>query len=97
MEKGTRVPQVAGLEEAVRMYYERIELSTGDIRVLFACSQPTATRLKAIAKKKMDEDNVPCWNARNVNTEAAYAAWGLEIESLEKRLKRLRQLKMAQA
>lgn len=96
MSAQVRVPQIKSVETAVRLFYERVELSTADIQILFGCSQPTATKLKAAAKQKMDQECVPCWNARHVNTETAYAAWGIDIDSLEKRLRRLRQLKMSE-
>lgn len=43
--------------------------------------------------KNTNENNIPCWNAQRVNTEAAYLAWGLSIDDLERRYKKLNQLK----
>lgn len=85
-----RIPQITSLETAIRLYYERIELSGADIQELFGrLAHATVTRLKNLARAKMAENDRPIWNARNVNTEDAYAAWGLDISDLEARYKRL--------
>lgn len=89
-----RIPQIVNLEAAIQLYYERLELSNADIELLFGKhSSSTIAGLKAMARDKMRENNVPCWNAQRVNTEAAYSAWGLSIDDLEYRYKKLKQLK----
>lgn len=88
-----RIPQITTLETAIRLYYERTELSNGDIRELFGqLGNATVAKLKRVAKELMAERNTPVWNAQRVNTEVAYEAWGLEIEKLEYRLKKLKAL-----
>lgn len=89
-----RIPQIANLETAIRLYYERVELSSKDIESIFGCSITTVTKLKCLAHEQMDKDDVPNWNARNVNTEAAFKAWGLDIGTLERNLLKLRKLKL---
>lgn len=89
-----RVPQVRDIETALRLYYERLELSNKDIKELFETSTGTVYRLKAIAKEEMDSMGVPCWNATHVNTEAAYKAWGIDIQKLERNYKRLQSLRL---
>ena len=89
-----RIPQITDIETAIQLYYERLELSNADIELLFGNhSSTTIAWLKAMARDKMHENNVPCWNAQRVNTEAAYSAWGLSIDDLEYRYKKLKQLK----
>ena len=44
----------------------------------------------------MIEHDILSYNAQAVNTEAAYAAWGLDINDLENRLKKLEKLKLLQ-
>lgn len=84
------------LEAALRLYYERLELSCDDIRDIFGDMCPsTVTRLKNKARKQMVEDNSQVWNARNVNTASAFKAWGLDPAELEKRLTKLRKLGLA--
>lgn len=88
-----RVPQIIDLKTAVELYYTRSELSNKDIERLFGhLSSATISRLKGKARQKMVEDNVPCWNARLVNTQVAYKTWGLAIEDLEQRYEKLKKL-----
>lgn len=90
-----RVPQITSLETAIRLYYERIELSNSDIRELFGKLAPaTIKSLKNKALAIMTERNTPVWNVRRVNTEIAYEAWGLNITDLERRLKKLKALEV---
>lgn len=89
-----RIPQLRSVEGAVRLYYERGELTNGDIKDLFDVhSSATITKLKNLARAKMAEENTHVWNSQNVNTAAAYSAWGLDISNLEQRLKKLRELR----
>lgn len=92
-----RVPQLRSVEDAVRLYYEKSELSNADIKELFDVhSSATIAKLKNLARERMAEENVPVWDARNVNT-AAYSVWGLQIDNLEHRLKKLQELKVLTA
>lgn len=90
-----RVPQVTSLETAIRLYYQRIELSNSDIRELFGKLAPaTIKSLKNKALAIMTERNTPFWNAQRVNTEIAYEAWGLNIADLERRFKKLKAMEV---
>lgn len=88
-----RIPQVISLAIAIRLYYERIELSNADIEMLFGKhSSSTIAKLKKMAQDKMIEKNIMSLNALCVNTAAAYEAWGLNINDLEYRYEKLKQL-----
>lgn len=88
-----RIPQLKSVESAVRIYYEKSELTNADVKELFDVhSSATITKLKNLARERMTEENIPIWNAQNVNTKAAYSAWGLQIDDLEFRLKKLIEL-----
>ncbi len=88
-----RIPEIKNLETAIRMYWEKIELRSSDIKVLFeGIGSAKATELKRQAQKLMNERNTPQWNASRVNTKVAYEAWGLDIEDLEKRYSKLKKL-----
>ncbi|MBD5111487.1 MAG: hypothetical protein HDT42_02990 [Ruminococcaceae bacterium] len=88
-----RVPQVRSVEDAIRLYYEKNELSNSDIKMLFDVhSSATIAKLKNLARERMAAENVPVWDARNINTKTAYLVWGLQIEDLEHRLKKLKEL-----
>lgn len=85
-----RIPQVQDIENAVRIYYERIELSSADIESIFGkLAHSTVAKLKTVARAVSTEKGTPIWNARNVNTEDAFKAWGLDITDLEMREKKL--------
>ena len=84
-----RVPQITSLETAIRLYYERIELSNSDIRELFGKLAPaTIKSLKNKALAIMTERNTPVWNAQRVNTEIAYEteSFGGEIMTEQERI-----------
>ena len=85
--------QVKDIETAVILYYSRIELNNSDIKKLFGCGDNTALKLKKIAKEKAIKENYQRIDARLVPTKAAYEAWGLNIEDLEKRLEKLKKYK----
>ena len=90
-----RVPQITSLETAIRLYYQRIELSNSDIRELFGKLAPaTIKSLKNKALAIMTERNTPVWNAQRVNAEIAYEAWGLNIADLERRFKKLKAMEV---
>ena len=93
MEINVRIPQITSIDTAIRLFYEKTELTNKDITELFGKhASSTIARLKNKARQQMTEDNVPVWNAQRVNTAAAYKAWGLNIEDLEHRRKKLKQL-----
>lgn len=89
----TRIPEISSIETAIRLYWGKIELSTKDIKELFhPVGNKKVVLLKETAKEKMAENQTPSWNASRVNTKDAYAAWGLDIEDLERRYRRLKKL-----
>lgn len=90
-----RIPQITSIETAIRLYYERIELDNDDIRELFGkLGSATISKLKNVVRERMRERDTPIWNAQRVNTEDAYAAWGLDIASLERCYKKLCSMNM---
>lgn len=88
-----RIPQPQSLETAIRIFYEKTEIGSAEIRELFGIrSSATTAKLKRLARAQMAEDSVPVWNAQKVNTKSAFVAWGLDISDLETRFKKLKQL-----
>lgn len=82
------------IELAVRLYYDSIEIGSQEIKELYSCSSATAKRLKDIALAEMaKEGKRPCLRA-HVNTRMAFKAWGIDIADFEKRLHKLRSLKL---
>lgn len=85
-----RIPSVQDVRTAIRLYYEKVELRNADIIELFGCSKSTALKLKERAREEMSEQDMEAWDARAVNTECAFTAWGIEIADLERRYSKLR-------
>lgn len=90
-----RIPQITNLETAIRIYYECPRLANVDIKKLFGplCGAKIA-KMKEAAREKMREENVPIWNVSQVDTAAAYKAWGLDIDNLVSRYKKLSKLNL---
>ena len=84
-----RIPGLKDIPTAIRVYYEKHELTTSDIIELFGCCAATAKKMKDMARELMGERDVPNWNALAVNTDCAFEAWGLNINDLERRYKKL--------
>lgn len=90
-----RVPQITDLRTAIELYLKRSELSTQDIEALFGnISKGSMVKLKQLAREKIAEKGIRVWNPRHVNTEAAYEAWGLDIEDLKRRYRELKEFEM---
>ena len=84
------------IEVAVRMYYERISLGCADIQKLFnvKSSSTVAKYRREVIKYFADKDISPIHRNDKLDTYCAFEAWGLDINDLEKRLKKLRKLNM---
>lgn len=94
MIKNVRIPSVSSIENAVRLYYEKVELNNTDIKELFGeHSSTTIAKLKNLVRERVVAENIPVWNAQNVPTRTAYEVWGLDIDDLEHRLEKLNRLK----
>lgn len=88
-----RIPQVASIRDAIELYWSRTEIGTNDICTLFGgIGRERAGKLKSVAREYMREHNTINYNPMYVNTEAAYAAWGLRIEDLERRYAKLQKI-----
>lgn len=87
-----RVPQITSPQIAIKLYYSYSELSNANIRELFGKIAPaTIVKLKKLALQKMLDKNIQLWNDHYVNTKVAFEAWGLDIEDLENRYKKLKE------
>lgn len=90
-----RIPQINNLETALKIYYEKNELTNSDIKSLFGnISLSKVFSLKKLARDKMVELSVLPYDATSVNTAVAFEAWGINPEDLERRLIKLRKLKL---
>ena len=88
-----RVPQVADISAAIRLYYEHTEIGNKDIRAIFGdMGNGRIGRLKQLALEAMHERGTVHYTAQYVNTEVAYDAWGIDIKRLERGIERLNKL-----
>lgn len=93
MAVNVRIPTISSLQTAIKLYYERIELTNKDITELFGdLSSATISRMKQKAREQMAIDGVQSWTGYGVSTESAYRAWNLNIVDLEKRYSKLKEL-----
>ena len=87
------IPPITSIHNALTIYYNHSELGNKEINALFGQRSPTtACRLKRIAKDEMNNRDVPSYGANKVNTRVAYDVWGLDIEDLENRMKKMKEL-----
>lgn len=80
------------IEMAVRLYYEKPEITNADIKELFSTGETQTIKIKKAVKEEMAKRGVKSWLPHSVNTEIAYEVWGIDIDNFEKRLKKLRTL-----
>lgn len=84
---------ISNIDTALRIYYEKPEIGCREIRELFnITSSATVSKLKDMARDEMLESNIKTFGRHSVNTEAAYRAWHIDIEALEKRRAKLKKL-----
>lgn len=85
--------KTAGLDVVLRIYYENDELGTNEIKQLYPdVGATTIAKLKNIARTEMAKQEVKSYRAHTVNTDVAYAAWGIDVEDAERRRIKLRKL-----
>lgn len=81
------------IDTAIRIYYENVELGSAEIKELFGTtSSSTVTKLKNEARCLMRDEGIKSFANHAVVTEAAYRAWHIDIEALEKRRAKLKKL-----
>lgn len=80
------------IETAVRLYYEKPEITNADIKKLFGTGETQTIKIKRAVKEEMAKQGVKSWLPHSVNTRIAYQVWGIDIDDFEKRLRKLRAL-----
>ena len=82
------------LETVLNIYYGHTELTNALICELFDVSRSTALRYKNKALELQCERNHNTMNPNSVNTRDAFDAWGIDINDIERRRKKLLDLKL---
>jgi len=89
------IPQIVSINEALRIYYSYSEIGNKEIIVLFGrISSATISKLKKLAKDEMVKRGVISYGMYKVNTSVALSVWGIDVEDLEKRRKKLKALEL---
>lgn len=78
------VPTNVNIDTAVTLYYSRTEIETKDIMEIFGCGATKANQLRRMARDAQTKAGKPFYNARAVNVEIAYGAWGLDVKRMER-------------
>lgn len=79
-----RVPPYS-VEDAVRLYTDMPNIRREHIIKLFHVCESTAGKLKKLAEEKMREKGMSVMDSCSVNIDAAYEAWGIDINDLMRR------------
>ena len=85
-------PAITDLRNCLRIYYTFPEIGSAQIKELFGIGENKACELKNIARKAQIENEIMVLDKCNVNTETAFKAWGIDIDDVEKRLRKLEKL-----
>ena len=89
------IPRITGIDTALKIYYANSELGNKEINTLFGKrSSDTICRLKRIVKDEMNARDVYSYGANKVNTEVAFEVWGIDVEDLEKRMRKIKELNL---
>jgi len=89
------IPTITNIENALKIYYENAEIGNKEIKKLFGNrSSVTISRLKTLVKAEMLKRNMPTFNAYKVNTPIAYDVWGIDVNDLENRMKKIKELSL---
>ena len=89
------IPPITSIETALRLYYSHSELGNKELVQLFGkMSTATIARLKKMVKDEMIKRDMLSYGLYKVNTVVAYTVWGIDVFDLEKRLKKLKELKL---
>ena len=59
------------IEMAVRLYYEKPEITNADIKELFSTGETQTIKIKKAVKEEMAKRGVKSWLPHSVNTEIA--------------------------
>ena len=89
------IPPITSIDTALKVYYTSSEIGNKEITALFGRrSSATIARLKKIVKNEMNNRDIPSYGANKVNTVVAFDIWGLDINDLEKRMKKIKELNL---
>lgn len=83
---------IQDLKACLRIYYTYQEIGSKQIMELFGVKKVKASNLKKEVREEMARQGKMSFNKNNVNTEIAFKVWGIDIEDIERRVKKLEKL-----
>ncbi len=83
---------IRDLKNCLRIYYTHPEIGNPEIMELFGVGRATATTLKKPVREAQMENGIMVLDKTNVHTETAYKVWGIDIDDIERRVKKLEKL-----
>lgn len=90
-----KVKPFVSIDEAIRIYYTYPELGNKEIRALFGnLGNSTISNYKKAVREVQIERKVKTSQKDAVNTDIAYEVWGIDVNDLERRRKKLQELGM---
>ena len=89
------IPAITGIDNALKIYYSNSEIGNKEIKELFgSLSSATISKLKHLVKDEMMRREMLSYGMYKINTAVAYETWGIDVEDLEKRMKKLKILNL---
>jgi len=89
------IPQITSIDNALKIYYSHSELGNKEISALFGrLSSATTAKLKKLVKDEMNIRDILSYGLNKINTTVAFDVWGIDINDLEKRRKKLKTLEL---
>ena len=89
------IPQITGIDTAIKIYYLYPEIGNNEIRQLFGRhSSATTAKFKRAVKEEMIKRNEMSYGLNKVKTCTAFDVWGIDVADLERRRKKLQALEL---
>ena len=89
------IPQITSIDNALKIYYSHSEIGNKEITILFGrLSSATIAKLKKSVKVEMIKRDRLSYGINKVNTGIAYDVWGIDVDDLERRRKKLKALEL---
>lgn len=83
---------IKDLKTCLRIFYTYPEIGNSEIMQLFGVGSGTATNLKKPVRIEQIKENVMVLDKHCVNTEVAFKVWGIDVDDIERRVKKLEKL-----
>ncbi len=88
-----RGKELKDIGTAIKLYYEKLELSNKDIMTLFDIkSDATVARLKKPVLEAITKQDIQRFSSSAINTKVAFEVWGIDIKKLEENYQKLKKL-----